>query len=662
MKTPALSLLLFFTFLGFSHGQDNTPAIDSLKNIIKATPTDSVKADLLAKFCSDLCYSDVENAINFGKNGLQLSKQINYKPGELKALVYLTSAEGILKGDYDLGIEYLKKAEEIALDLDDKNWLLKVYNGFGVIYNYKGFTPKALEYYILALKTRDQVFPPPTNSKPMGNLALLYQDLEQYDKALDFMYKSLEINQTNKNQEGIATDLVNLGNIYIKLQNYDTAFYFIKKAQPIFKGLNDLQGLSIAYGNGGDILHKKGKYKEALEMYYSANKLDKQLGDTYGLIYSYRGISKNYKGLLQFNKAIKNGLKSLELAESSGIKEEIKESSLNLYEIYKQQGDFNKALKYHEVFSTFQDSINSESKLKEISILEDNYELEKAEKENELLREKEAKNQTVITLNKTIISALGVVITLLIVLVGIYWKSNSIKKENNRKLQELNEEQDSFMGVVAHDLKSPLNKISGLSQLLALSGDLNYDQKQYIKIINEVIEDGKNLISSLLEIHELENSKNKLKPTRFELGQFVREVAKTYESAAAKKNITIICNNLTPEIYIHTDKSSLTRILDNLISNALKFSFNETSVFLQIHSNENNVKISVKDEGPGIKKEEQKLLFRKFQKLSTKPTDGENSSGLGLAITKSLIHQLQGDILVKSEVNNGTEFIVKLPK
>nr|MBX2840303.1 tetratricopeptide repeat protein [Flammeovirgaceae bacterium] len=152
MQKLTLTLLLLFACLSISIGQDQSSSLDSLENTVKNTPSDSSKVELLAKFCFDLCYSDVENAIYFGKKALKLSRKINYPLGELKTLMYLTSSEGILQGNFELGLKYLEQAEKLAIQLDKKDWLLKVYNGFGVIYNYKGITIKALEYYLLALK------------------------------------------------------------------------------------------------------------------------------------------------------------------------------------------------------------------------------------------------------------------------------------------------------------------------------------------------------------------------------------------------------------------------------------------------------------------------------------------------------------------------------
>jgi signal transduction histidine kinase len=112
---------------------------------------------------------------------------------------------------------------------------------------------------------------------------------------------------------------------------------------------------------------------------------------------------------------------------------------------------------------------------------------------------------------------------------------------------------------------------------------------------------------------------------------------------------------------VRTDKDLLMRILDNLISNAIKFSpFNKT-ITLTLSRNEGHVVFIIQDEGPGIRPQDRAMLFHKFKKLSARPTDGESSSGLGLSIVKDLVDMLKGSIDVRSEVGKGACFIVKLP-
>jgi signal transduction histidine kinase len=234
-------------------------------------------------------------------------------------------------------------------------------------------------------------------------------------------------------------------------------------------------------------------------------------------------------------------------------------------------------------------------------------------------------------------------------------------RTKNDHLTDLNREKDGMMDVVAHDLKSPLNNIEGLISLLPLEGSLTHEQQQHIdRIINQVYS-GKNLINDLLDIHSYGHEGSQLNFSEFSLNQYVSDLLPSYTSLLEKKNQHIVAEFKNGETSLSTDKNILRRIVDNLLTNAMKFSGNGTTVALTCLQEDGLVKISIADQGPGISEEDQKKMFKMFQKLSARPTGGESSNGLGLSIIKTLTEKLKGTIEVKSKVGKGTEFIISLP-
>ena len=111
---------------------------------------------------------------------------------------------------------------------------------------------------------------------------------------------------------------------------------------------------------------------------------------------------------------------------------------------------------------------------------------------------------------------------------------------------------------------------------------------------------------------------------------------------------------------ITTNKDLLSRILDNLLTNAIKFCAKGKTIDFSIWQENEIIKFAIKDEGPGISDEDQKKMYKKFQKLSARPTGGESSNGLGLSIVKVLVDKLDGNIEVNSQLGKGSEFIIKL--
>ncbi len=233
--------------------------------------------------------------------------------------------------------------------------------------------------------------------------------------------------------------------------------------------------------------------------------------------------------------------------------------------------------------------------------------------------------------------------------------------QQQQTLKELSETQNYLMSIVAHDLKAPLNRVQGLMQLLPLVGPLNDEQQEHVQMIDKVVESGRRLIEDILTINAYESDYDSLSLETLDLNAFVKEVIDMHQqSMAAKKEITILFQ--APEIYtLRTDKDSLTRILDNLISNAIKFSPPQKKVWVGIEQKGKLFQISIKDQGPGISEKDQAKMFKKFQKLSAKPTGGETSTGLGLSIIKVLTKKLKGEITYETALGKGTTFFLTLP-
>lgn len=229
------------------------------------------------------------------------------------------------------------------------------------------------------------------------------------------------------------------------------------------------------------------------------------------------------------------------------------------------------------------------------------------------------------------------------------------------KLSDLNREKDGIISIVAHDLRTPLNNIEGLIQLISMDGNLNDDQQDYISKIRSVVKNGNAMIQDLLDINQAKNQKPVLNITTVELGPFIENWRTNFEKALSSKNQTLTLTGDIHDLAIRTDAGLLSRILDNLLSNAIKFSEQGTSIHIDIHSQNDNLNLIIRDEGPGISEQDQLKMFKPFTRLSAKPTNGEPSNGLGLSIIKSLCKQLGGKISVDSELGKGTTFEINLP-
>jgi signal transduction histidine kinase len=177
--------------------------------------------------------------------------------------------------------------------------------------------------------------------------------------------------------------------------------------------------------------------------------------------------------------------------------------------------------------------------------------------------------------------------------------------------------------------------------------------------MNDATQSGLDLIKDLLDVHMLEEN---VEPTHsnFDISQFLLEKVGAFRPAAESKNIHLHIARVESE-RIDLDADYLNRILDNLLTNAIKFSPKDSAIEVSAGRADNHLWISIKDQGPGFSDRDKQFIFQKFKKLSARPTAGETSNGLGLAIVKTLVDRLKGKIELISVQGKGSEFVIRFP-
>lgn len=236
--------------------------------------------------------------------------------------------------------------------------------------------------------------------------------------------------------------------------------------------------------------------------------------------------------------------------------------------------------------------------------------------------------------------------------------------DRNKALIDLNELKNRFLGMAAHDLRNPIGAIQGLSEhMLELEADDESDKASRLEMLNRIYSasgDLLTLLNDLLDVSVIESGKFELTCERQDLVTLVDERIQILTMIALKKDISISAKMAeVPEISF--DHKRFSQVIDNLLSNAIKFSQPGTIVQVAIRERDNKIRLSVRDQGPGIASDEIGKLFGVFQKLSAQPTAGEKSTGLGLSIVKKIVDAHNGEIEVQSHVGEGCIFTVSLP-
>lgn len=227
-------------------------------------------------------------------------------------------------------------------------------------------------------------------------------------------------------------------------------------------------------------------------------------------------------------------------------------------------------------------------------------------------------------------------------------------------LKDAHEMKDHFLRIATHDLKSPLNNIRLAHYYLRdLIGE-DPNAASALDTIEETVNWMNSLVENFLDTSMLKTGSAEMQLSAVNLEDVLWEVVDQYSPSANRKDITLLFGKT--EGVALADSCRLTQVVANLVSNAIKYSPRNHFVIVSSEIIGNQVRISVADEGPGIPIEEQKALFKAFSKLSSRPTEGESSSGLGLWIVKELISMQNGDVGVECPPGGGSVFWVELPQ
>lgn len=233
----------------------------------------------------------------------------------------------------------------------------------------------------------------------------------------------------------------------------------------------------------------------------------------------------------------------------------------------------------------------------------------------------------------------------------------------NAELAKLNQEKNYFLGVASHDLRNPIGNIISLVHILEdeLGDSLSLEMKEMLQMMHDSGRDMLELLNNLLDVSKIESGSMNLNLKSDSIAGTIQKSINDNIRTANAKSIILDYNIADNIPQVAFDKIHLHQVLNNLISNAIKFSFGNTHVEIIVTQKGNEVVISVKDQGQGIPSNDIHRVFMPFARTSVASTNGEKSTGLGLTIAKRIVEAHGGNIWLSSEVGKGTTFFFSLP-
>ncbi|RXK83903.1 tetratricopeptide repeat-containing sensor histidine kinase [Filimonas effusa] len=545
------------------------------------------------------------------------------------------------------------------------------------LYYHLGEYNLTLEYALIALNLSKQI----NNLEEMANasnmLGLVYLTEKDVKASLSQFLRAAALNQQLNNQGRLSANYFNIALCYFDDKQPDHAFRYLLRSKAISTAINDKRMRTMANNKLADYYYQKGESGRAI-LFYTSVIENKAFQDEWETGYALTGLAECYYAQRSYDKAVSYGEKGLANARRVNAKWDIERSLRILHKTYKATGEIEKAYDYLVQEKLYSDSLFNESKESEINGLhlkQERAENELLVKSNQIARDKRAVDKMIIFVILLVALFLGLVLIMVLKnasrIKRLYKKLQSksdqiiiqkkLIEQKNQELEELNQTKDQLFSIVGHDLRTPFASMLGTQELFA-DNHLAETEKQLLvaRFFEQM-----SVTSAMLENLLLwaNNQRKGLKADKQVASPdaVIQELLELFRKVAEQKQITII-HIRGEQVRIHADIDQLRILLQNIITNAIKFTMPGGSIVIRTSGDKERVNISIKDNGIGMAADKVDRLFHDVGKnISTYGTGRERGIGIGLMLVDKFVQMNDGSISVNSKEGEGTEFIISFP-
>lgn len=656
-KTFIIILSCFFTFFSVTNAKNDTAKIGRLIAFAELNRADSQafsdSIQLAIKVAQQLKTPEYESRARIAYGSFYFVKGY-YKLGKDELLMAYRLAEKVKRLDligrsarvigatyeriehYDSAIYWLNHAVTNYSKLKDNRGLTEAYNSIAITHQNMMNVSMARFYYKKASDFASKSNYYSLQHVINGNLATIYKDEAKYDSAILFYKQTISFQEERKDSFSLYYSYRNLAAVYNDMDSAQVAEYYALKAfnyanskQEIFKIFDISLALAAIY-------HKANKLDKEFEMIQLAGSLAPQLKDLSRMLGYY----------------------------------------LQLAEYYKSVGEKDKAIDYYRESLVLADSLSGQEALTKLSEIQAKFGLNEKERElavRALELELEARKTRV---SQIVVASLALILMILVIFYlrlkkrkQALHKANQMLESQSEELsamiiqkQKVIDEKNEIVGVIAHDLRSPVTKIQSLLQMLEMVE--KEDEAQIFQLMQVVSNDALSLIQDLIDLSRIDTTEPlELEKKRQLLGvdTLLNKLKASAQPLLEVKKSKLLIQEISEPIALFTNADFIKRALDNLISNAIKFSPAESLITIQVAVKEQFCSIIVTDSGPGFSIEDMQHMFKKFQRLSAQPTGMEQSTGLGLFIAKKLVNAGGGELSLISKPLEPASFELMVP-
>lgn len=590
-------------------------------------------------------------------------------------LITLTYPRQQEESKYELALEHFIAAKEQADTLKLPTEHVLIFLSMARVFEEAGNHAKSIELLSQA-QTIHLTSEDPLSLLILNELGRVHTKADSTEEAFDNYTELLKLARKSRQEKRKADALFYLGILNMRKNTYDTALAQHKEALQIKRSLRDKAGEVISLNMIGDLYLTVKNTERALANYTAALEISQALKDDDAIATSYNNAGKLYYSQKNYQRAIANFELGLQKAQQARNPEQMKISTAYLSQAHKEAGDFQKSLQYLEQSIEIEAMIQREKDERKLLDMESTSVLASKEQAIDKLEAKRIAHEKQLADERRTRYFLFAVIGLAVIVAGlVYYLYRSKQRTNlvlqaanekitqqNLQLQQLNATKDKFFSIISHDLKGPLNSLTSFSGLLINYFDsLSKEEIQSLaKDLDKSLKNLFALLENLLEWSRSQTGAIEFKPEPFDLSELIRENIDLLHAQASAKEIRLVYPSPQP-VTVMAHKNSVTTVIRNLISNAIKFTPPGGTITLSATNSSEEALVSIADSGVGMSREVMDKLFRIDAKHSTKGTADEKGTGLGLVLCKDFIEKNHGNIGVQSEEGKGSTFYFTLP-
>ena len=664
-------LLLFFVLGTFQCLAQNK--IDSLENLLKNSLPDSSRAKALVALSSAYEYVDLVKSRALSEEAISLAENSNLP--SLKGLAYRSMASVYrVSGDYSSSLKLDNMSLESSMLSKDSSMIASAYNNVAHDYHDLGEYDESYYYFTQGYKFAQAAQDSFIMAVTIHNVGRVFKELGQYNRALDHLQISQKMSRKIKDEEGEPYSLDEIGDVLLRQGKYDSAL------TTLFDALNQGRKLQLngllpkTMSSIAQTYMQKGEFENSLKYYDTTYTLYSKNKDNYGLAEIELGRGEVYQKQHRYDDALESVNKSLLQAKKLNARILEIQCFSQLSSLWEMKGDYKKSLAYFKRFKQLEDTLFSQDM--QAKLLRDQVRFETESKDSQIaaLNEQQESTEGALKRKEFVQNILVVVMALSGILLFSVYRSGQRRRQINtllvrhqkeiekrsEELERLNQVKDKFFSIISHDLRSPINALSGLLDLLDKGAVSAEELPKHVRELKTRFNHTRALLNNLLDWTLLQMDKLNVQKGKIDLKKLVDENIQLLSDTPGKE-IHLI-NEVGPNTIGYADSNTINLVIRNLITNAIKFTNDKGEVKVNAVPQGNEWVVSVKDNGVGMATEVLRILFDKTAPYTTRGTANEKGTGLGLILCKEFVEKNGGRIWVESAEDYGSTFYFTLPK